>query len=154
MEDEALDLGARIQRALLPRYEAQVARGCGRVGCRNVHFCRTARGTSFGEEGSGAALAQLVSEALDGRFHVCVTENARFVPAPARTLAVPSAAAEAATSAAAAAAAAATFGPSATSTGLGAIAAAALPEVAVRVALSTRAGPKKKAATTAGTYFS
>ncbi len=68
----------QIMRVLQIRYEIQVDIGCGNQMCRNSGYCATARRhSSINKE---TELAQLLSESMDGRFHVCVLENAKFVP--------------------------------------------------------------------------
>lgn len=81
-DDDALN--SQIMRALQIRYGLQIDLGCGNALCRNAEYCATARRHStFNKE---TELAQLLSESVDSRFHVCVTDNAKFIP----TVPVPS----------------------------------------------------------------
>jgi hypothetical protein len=85
-EGGAADSGeeAALMRALLPRYRAQLAAGCGLASCNNTPGgCVAARaraGTSaLAGADADAVLARLVADAVEGRLAVCVRENARFV---------------------------------------------------------------------------
>jgi hypothetical protein len=78
MGEEEDALNSQIMRALQIRYGLQIDLGCGNAFCRNGEYCATARRCStFNKE---TELAQLLSESADGRFHICVTDNAKFVP--------------------------------------------------------------------------
>jgi len=78
MGEEEDALNTQIMRALQIRYGLQIDLGCGNAFCRNGEYCATARRRStFNKE---TELAQLLSESADGRFHICVTDNAKFVP--------------------------------------------------------------------------
>jgi hypothetical protein len=75
-EDEDVDT-SQIMNVLKIRYQLQISRGCENFMCRNIDYCATARKrVSFN---SDAELAQLISEAIDIRFHVCVVDNAKFI---------------------------------------------------------------------------